>query len=102
MGQGGRKAGLHFGVTVHNARAWDWLEAAHGSDKDGPMKGVPYDGALTKADGNGQWWEGLDPADLYGPHGAARTPAARKAYEVKWFNRTKNLVDKYRPDLLVL
>ena len=34
------------------------------------------------------------------PHGAARTPAARKAYEVKWFNRTKDLVDKYRPDLL--
>jgi len=95
-----RKEGLRFGVTVHNARAWDWLEAAHGSDKDGPMKGVPYDGALTKADGKGQWWEGLDPADLYGPHGAARTPAARKAYEVKWFNRTKDLVDKYRPDLL--
>ncbi len=95
-----RKAGLRFGVTVHNARAWDWLEAANGSDKDGPMKGVPYDGALTKADGKGQWWDGLDPDDLYGPHGAARTPAARKAYEVKWFNRTKDLVDEYRPDLL--
>ena len=87
-------------MTVHNARAWDWLEAAHGSDKTGPLKGVPYDGALTKADGKGQWWEGLDPADLYGPHGAARTPEARKAYELKWFNRTKDLVDKYRPDLL--
>ena len=62
--------------------------------------GVPYDGALTKADGKGRWWEGYDPADLYGPHGAARTPQARQAYIEKWFNRTQDLVDKYRPDLL--
>ena len=27
--------------------------------------GVPYDGKLTKADGKGTWWEGLDPQDLY-------------------------------------
>jgi alpha-L-fucosidase len=87
-------------VTVHSARAWDWYEVAHGADATGPLKGVPYDGALTKADGKGMWWEGYDPADLYGPHGAARTPQARQTYIEKWFNRTKDLVDKYRPDLL--
>ncbi len=95
-----RRHGLRFGVTVHSARAWDWYEVAHGADATGPLKGVPYDGALTKADGKGMWWEGYDPADLYGPHGAARTPQARQAYVEKWFNRTKDLVDKYRPDLL--
>jgi len=95
-----RKHGLRFGVTVHNARSWDWYDVAHGSDKDGPKKGVPYDGALTRADGKGQWWEGYDPADLYGPHGAARTPEAFRAYVVKWFLRTRDLVDKYDPDLL--
>jgi alpha-L-fucosidase len=26
---------------------------------------VPYDGKLTKADGKGKWWDGLDPQDLY-------------------------------------
>jgi alpha-L-fucosidase len=95
-----RRHGMRFGVTVHCARAWEWYEPAHGSDKNGPLKDVPYDGALTKADGKGQWWEGLDPADLYGPHGANRTPEAQKEYVQKWFNRTKDLVDKYRPDLL--
>jgi alpha-L-fucosidase len=95
-----RRHGLRFGVTVHSARAWEWYEVAHGADATGPLKGVPYDGALTKADGKGTWWEGYDPADLYGPHGAARTPQARQAYIEKWFNRTKDLVDKYRPDLL--
>ena len=43
-----RKHGLRFGVSIHSARAWDWLEAAHGSDTEGPMKGVPYDGALDQ------------------------------------------------------
>ncbi len=95
-----RRHGLRFGVSVHSARAWEWYEVAHGADTNGPLKGVPYDGALTRADGRGLWWEGYDPADLYGPHGAARTAAARQAYVDKWYERTRDLVDKYHPDLL--
>jgi alpha-L-fucosidase len=95
-----RKAGLRFGVSIHSARAWDWLEAAHGSDSEGSLKGVPYDGALTKADGKGKWWEGLDPVDLYGPHGLNRTQEARRAYEFKFFQRVRDMLDKYHPDLL--
>ncbi|HLV81964.1 MAG TPA: alpha-L-fucosidase, partial [Chthonomonadaceae bacterium] len=60
-----RRYGLRFGVTVHSARSWNWFEVAHGSDKTGPLAGVPYDGSLTKADGKGQWWDGYDPQDLY-------------------------------------
>ena len=95
-----RAAGLRFGVTVHAARTWDWFDVAHGADKTGPLAGVPYDGNLTLADGKGQWWDGLDPADLYGPAGAARTPEAHAAYDVKFYNRTIDLIHKYNPDLL--
>ncbi len=95
-----RAAGLPFGVTAHAARAWDWYSVAHGADKDGPKAGVPYDGALTLADGKGKWWEGLDPAELYGPHGAARTKGAKKAYDDKFLNRMLDLITKYKPDLL--
>jgi hypothetical protein len=35
------------------------------SDEEGPVAGVPYDGRLTKADGEGLWWDGLDPQNLY-------------------------------------
>ena len=98
--QAARAAGLRFGVTVHAARTWDWFDVAHGADRDGPYAGVPYDGNLTRAAGQGQWWEGLDPAELYGPAGAARTPAAHLAYNVKFYNRTLDLVHKYQPDLL--
>ncbi len=95
-----RKAGLRFGVTVHAGRTWDWFDVSHGADKTGPLTGVPYDGNLTLANGKGQWWDGYDPAELYGPAGTARTPEARQAYNVKFFNRTIDLVDKYKPDLL--
>jgi alpha-L-fucosidase len=94
-----RRHGLHFGVSVHAARAWDWLQVAFGSDQTGPLAGVPYDGNLTAAEGKGQWWEGLDPADLYvRKHGKGekRDPA----YLDKFFNRIKELEDRYQPDLL--
>ena len=95
-----RTAGLRFGVTVHAARTWDWFDVSHGADIDGPKAGVPYDGNLTLADGKGKWWEGYDPAELYGPAGSARTEQAHLAYDVKFFNRTIDLINKYQPDLL--
>ena len=106
-----RAQGLRFGVTVHAGRAWNWFEASQGSDESGPLKGVPYDGKLTKADGKGTWWEGLDPQDLYaqnhkastyGPGHTRITPSDKMsdAYCAKFYNRTIDLVEKYKPDLL--
>jgi alpha-L-fucosidase len=113
-----RKQGLRFGVSVHAAHAWSWYEPSQGSDKDGPKAGVPYDGKLTKADGKGKWWEGYDPQDLYEQR---HTPAPNfqdmgsihgrwnwgngvtppdQAYCDKFYNRTADLIKKYRPDLL--
>jgi alpha-L-fucosidase len=40
-----RKQGLYFGVSSHLERTWNWFQTAHGSDDEGPFKGVPYDGA---------------------------------------------------------
>jgi alpha-L-fucosidase len=94
-----RKAGLKFGVTVHAARAWNWYETAQGSDTTGPLAGVKYDGVLTKADGKGLWWDGLDPQDLYAQnHPIGAKPSV--AYINKFFNRTLDLINKYQPDLL--
>jgi alpha-L-fucosidase len=94
-----RKSGLRFGVTVHSARSWTWYEVAQGADKEGPLAGVPYDGKLTKADGKGKWWEGYDPQDLYAQnHKPGEKPD--QAYIDKFYNRVKDLVDSYRPDLL--
>lgn len=94
-----RDAGMHFGVSVHAARAWGWNDGTLHSDKDGPKAGIQYDGRLTVADGKGLWWEGLDPQDLYSQnHGPNEKPSPD--YMRKFYNRTMDLINKYHPDML--
>ncbi len=113
-----RAHGLRFGVSVHAAHAWSWYEVAQGADKSGPLAGVAYDGKLTKADGKGQWWEGLDPQDLYAqnhrpsPNFSDPTSLFARwnwdngvslpdaAYCEKFYNRTLDLINRYQPDLV--
>ncbi|MGD0384489.1 MAG: alpha-L-fucosidase [Thermoguttaceae bacterium] len=115
-----RANGLRFGVSLHASHAWTWYEIAQLADTKGPLAGVPYDGKLTKADGNGQWWEGFDPQNLYaqnhtpsknadkvgGMHGLWGWDASKgcsipdKAYCEKFYNRTVDLINKYQPDLI--
>jgi len=101
---------LRFGVSVHASRAWSWYEVAQGADKTGPLAGVPYDGKLTKADGKGLWWDGLDPQDLYAQNhkpgnalqwewdGMKGSSIPNAAYMEKFFKRTQQLWDDYHPD----
>ena len=61
-----RANGLRFGISNHYSWAARWLQPAYGYDGEGPLEGVRYDAyTLTKVDGKGKWWEGLDPQDLY-------------------------------------
>ena len=103
-----RDAGLRFAISSHGDRAWSWYQAAQGSDTTGPLAGVPYDGIMTRAQGKGLWWEGLDPQDLYAQYhkvgkynwAQAGDPPIDKAFCEKFFNRIIDLIDKYQPDLL--
>ena len=107
-----RKYGLRFGVSVHAARAWLWYEPSRKADTKGPLKGVPYDGWLTKEDGKGTWWEGLDPQELYEQrHPLSKNDQAwnweedqatppDQAYCDKIYNRTVQLIDDYDPDIV--
>src|SRR5450631_3610114 len=40
-----RDEGLRFGISEHLWITYKWYSVAHGSDKTGPLAGVPYDGA---------------------------------------------------------
>ena len=102
-----KKAGLHFGVSIHASHAWTWLEPSQ-----------EYDGCLTKADGIGQWWEGLDPQELYAQNHAHSTgwensgtihsqwdwgngaSLPSQAYKQKFQNRVLQLINDYQPDML--
>lgn len=107
-----RAQGLPFGVSVHASRAWSWYEPAQGSDKTGPKAGVPYDGKLTKADGRGKWWDGLDPQDLYAQshkpgsklewtwNASKGSSIPDLPYCQKFYNRVADLIKNYHPDLI--
>jgi alpha-L-fucosidase len=100
------KHGLRFGVSEHLSNSFCWFGRAHGSDKTGQFAGVPYDGN--------------DPqyADLY--HDYSQMPAAfvqkvvgapakgaiamsvegPPSWRDNYFDRIKDLVTQYEPDLL--
>ena len=107
-----RKYGLRLGVSVHAAHAWSWYETSRGADTKGPLAGVPYDGVLTKEDGVGTWWEGLDPQELYeqrhplSPNNRAwdweedKVTTPDQAFCDKIYNRTVQLINDYNPDVV--
>jgi alpha-L-fucosidase len=91
-----RKNGLRFGVSEHLWISYKWFAVSHGSDKTGPLAGVPYDGIDSQY------------ADLY--HEAE---CARLIDKIEWsdnnipeswkrhyLDRMTDLIDKYQPDLL--
>ncbi|MEV4110427.1 alpha-L-fucosidase [Nonomuraea sp. NPDC049695] len=93
-----RAAGLPFGLSFHHNWTWRWLDVAHGTD---PATGEPHDGALSKRDGQGTWWEGMDPAELYP---ARHAPGAKPPPPVadRFYARVREALDRYRPDLVYL
>ena len=113
-----RNEGLHFGISVHASHAWSWYEPAQGADTEGQLKGLPYDGTLTKEDGKGLWWDGLDPQELYAQNHPPTPmeanmwsvikywewengyPAPSIDYCEKFFNRTIELIDRFKPELV--
>ncbi|HWB92196.1 MAG TPA: alpha-L-fucosidase [Puia sp.] len=89
-----RKHGLKFGISDHLWISYKWFSTSKGSDKDGPFAGVAYDGADPKnfeyygkceeVFSNLEWQENWIP----------------EVWKQHWFDRIKDLVDKYEPDLL--
>ena len=120
-----KKAGLPFGISFHADHAWTWYEPSRRFDLKGKMRGVKYDGWLTKADGyklnadgTEKWWKGLDPQKLYaqdhdfsehtwdngttgaqwGWGGGACPPS--QEFVTNFYNRTLDAINRYNPDLL--
>ena len=89
------KRGLKFGVSEHLWISYKWFGTSHDSDKSGEYAGVPYDGNDPKN------------FDLY--HDLPKDYPAKFTWDAEgipdswkrhWFDRIKDLVDNYQPDLL--
>lgn len=113
-----RKHDMKFGVSLHADHAWSWYEPARRYDRNGSRAGVPYDGRMTKEDGKGKWWEGLDPQKLYAQNhpesygswsdgmihkqwawgNGVTLPSAE--FVSNFYDRTLDVINRYNPDLL--
>jgi len=105
-----KKYKLPFGLSVHASHAWMFYETAQKADTSGEYKGIPYDGNITKAQGKGTWWDGLDPQELYAQNHPLSTSfnwewsngcsVPNQAYCEKFYNRTMDMINKFNPDLI--
>ncbi len=107
-----RRYGLRFGIGFHHSpgRTWgQFMTVRYTSDKKGPKQGVPYDALQTILDGQGQWWEGMDPVDLYGPshtmvlngpRSLASNDPTRSPFGNQFMWRVDDAITKYRPDMI--
>ena len=86
-----RKYGLRFGVSEHLGASFTWFQPSHGADKDGPQAGVPYDGADPKYQDLYHFPAAPDDKGWY---------STNPRWQQQWFERIKELVDGYQPDLL--
>lgn len=84
------KVGVHFAVTSHlsNYCHENMFYQGSNADTQGAYKGVPYDYMNPIYDG------------LYGKRTPNRIMRLQPEFAQNWYQRTKELIDKYEPDLL--
>jgi alpha-L-fucosidase len=85
--------GLRFGVSQHLHASYEWLSTSYGSDRTGPLAGVPYDGNDPRF------------ADLYHPrHVPAPQPGdvsrVPESWKQQYLVRLQDLIDQLQPDLM--
>lgn len=114
-----RRHGLRFGISLHADHAWRFYETAQRYDTgNGKYMAKPYDGTMTRDDGKGKWWEGLDPQNLYAQnHPMSEGSWANKMISRQWawgngvalpsaefctnfYDRTLDAINRYHPDLI--
>jgi len=89
-----RTAGLPFGLSFHNNWTWQWLNVAHGVNAE---TREPNDGRLTAADGEGKWWDGLSPRDLYLDPREPGSPVPPNVVD-RFYRMVREAVSAYGPD----
>ena len=88
-----RERGLKFAVSEHLAVSYHWFQTSHGADKEGELKGVPYDGVDPK-------YFSLYHETHAAPKNAWSPEGVPLAWKRRYFERVKDLIDQYEPDLL--
>jgi alpha-L-fucosidase len=95
--QAAQKHGLKFAISDHLWISYKWFSSSKGSDRSGAFAGVPYDGANRANDAYYGRCEEVLSSDNDLDWNENTIPEVWKRH---WFDRIKDLVDQYQPDLL--
>jgi alpha-L-fucosidase len=93
--QAAQKHGLKFGISDHLWISYKWFSTSKGSDKTGALAGVLYDGADPK---NFEYYGRCE--EVFNKDMDWNENGIPEVWKQHWFDRIKDLVDKYEPDLL--
>jgi alpha-L-fucosidase len=87
------KQGLRFGVSQHLHASYEWMATGFGSDKTGPLAGVPYDGNDPQF--SDLYHEKHEPAAQAGD--VSKVP---ESWKQQYLLRLQDLIDQLQPDLM--
>lgn len=95
--QAAQKHGLRFAISDHLWISYKWYSSSKGSDKSGAFAGVSYDGADPK---NFEYYGRCE--EVLSNDNALdwNENTIPESWKRHWFERIKDLVDQYQPDLL--
>ncbi len=90
-----QKNDMRFGISDHLWITYKWFSSSKGSDKEGPLAGVPYDGADPK---NFEYYGRCE--EVFDKNLDWNENGIPESWKKHWYDRIKDLVDNYEPDLL--
>jgi len=96
-GQAAREQGLKFGVSDHLWISYKWFAVSHLADTAGPLANVPYDGANPQFE---SLYHRIDDPHVLNIKFEWNDEFIPPSWKQHWFQRIKDLVDNYQPDLL--
>jgi alpha-L-fucosidase len=92
-----RAHGLKFGVSDHLWISYKWFAVSHLADTQGEFKGVPYDGRNPRFEG---LYHKIEDPNVLKIKFGWNEEFIPESWKKHWFDRIKDLVDQYHPDLL--
>jgi len=95
--QAARKQDLKFGVSDHLWISYKWWATSHMADQDGPLAGVPYDGADPAFE---SLYHHLDDPKLLTTKLDWDESGIPESWQEHYFHRIKDLIDQHQPDYI--
>lgn len=92
------KYNMPFGLTEHLSASFSWWSTNKGHDKEGPYKGIPYDG--NDPEYRDFYYDNYEHVEETTDDFSIPWYTKNKNFQDYWLNVMKEMIDLYKPDLI--